>query len=511
MRGPHNLFRLVRAGATFERTGAMNYALEKLEAPLSIRVALRIVGWPFKWLGLKGEPDLPPVARALTSLGPAYIKLGQNLSTRPDIVGDDFSAELKVLLDRLPPFSDQEAKRTIRKELGREVDELFSEFSPPVAAASVAQVHRARVRSSGREVAVKILRPGIERVIRRDIDAFYFTAKFIEFFLPATRRLHPTDVIRYFEQIILAEIDLRLEASAVAEHSANTSGDKGFSVPSLVWEFSARRVMTLDWIDGVPLSDPDALRRQGVDFDDLASRVVQSFLRHALRDGFFHADLHPGNLMVTPDGSLLALDYGITGRIDDYTRRVYAEILFGFIRRDYDRVARVHFEAGYVPRGQDINAFSQALRSVGEPIFGQDATRISMGRLLRHLFDVTERFGMETRTELLLLQKTMVVVEGVARSLNPNLNIWETAKPVVEQYIKDNVGPKAIVRDAARTLEILSRFGPRVPMIIEEGLNRGRDGPQQSQAPRSNSNVAVTWFSIGVIVAVSVLFLVDLI
>ena len=511
MRGPHNLFRLVRAGATFERTGAMSDVLEKLNAPLSFRVVLRAMVWPFSWLGLKGESDLPPVPRALTALGPVYIKLGQNLSTRPDLVGTDLSADLRILLDKLPPFSNEDAKRIIKYELGTDVDDLFTEFSDPVAAASIAQVHRARLRSSGEEVAVKILRPGIERVVQRDIDALYLTARFIEFLVPATRRLHPTAVIAHFEKNTLAEIDLRMEASAISEFAVNTADDEGFSVPSLVWELSAKRVLTIGWAVGVPLSDPAALSEHGVDLDAIATRLIQSFIRHALRDGFFHADLHQGNLMITPEGSLLAIDFGITGRIDDYTRRVYAEILYGFIQRDYDRVARVHFEAGYVPRNQDMKAFSQALRSVGEPIFGQDATHISMGPLLRHLFDVTERFGMETRTELLLLQKTMVVVEGVARSLNPHLNMWEAAQPVVEQYIKDNVGPKAIIRDAARTLETIARFGPRVPQLIEDSLNRASEGSHDDQyaKPRKKSNLV--WFLIGVAVTVSVMLMADLI
>jgi ubiquinone biosynthesis protein len=263
---------------------------------------------------------------------------------------------------------------------------------------------------------------------------------------------------------------LRLEAASAAEFAANTSKDAGFAVPQPVWAHSSRRVMTLDWADGVPMGDNAAIDSLGIDRAELGVRVLTLFLRHALRDGFFHGDMHQGNLKVRSDGTIIALDFGIMGRIDAYTRRAYAEILFGFIRKDYRRVAEVHFEAGYVPPDRDIDEFARALRSVGEPIFGMDARHISMAKLLAYLFDVTERFGMETRTELILLQRTMVVVEGVARSLNPEINMWHVAKPVVEEYIRDNIGPQAVARDLAQTARILSRFGPRLPRLVEAAL-----------------------------------------
>lgn len=484
MRGPHNLWRLIRTGATFERTGAMRQALEALDAPPSLRITARILGWPFKWLGHRGDPSQPPVLRALTALGPAYIKFGQILSTRPDVVGTELANQLRILQDKLPPFSMVAAKRTVETELGRSVDEVFSEFSEPVAAASIAQVHRARVRETGQDVAIKILRPNIERDFRRDIDAFYFAASVIEFLSPASRRLHPSDVIAHFDSVVQGELDLRMEASAAAEFHATTAADQGFSVPALNWELSARRVMTLDWAEGRSLGDLDALRAHGHDMKELGSRVIQMFLRHALRDGYFHADMHQGNLKVAANGDLIALDFGIMGRIDAYTRRTYAEILMGFIQKDYRKVAEVHFEAGYVPADRDVDEFAQALRSVGEPIFGADATKISMARLLAHLFDVTERFGMETRIELILLQRTMVVVEGVSRTLDPSLNMWEVARPVVEQYITDNVGPKALARDLWATLQVLARFGPRLPHLAETALTRlSEPEPAPERAP----------------------------
>ena len=283
------------------------------------------------------------------------------------------------------------------------------------------------------------------------------------------------EVVRHFDGVVQGELDLRLEVSACAEFAANTASDEGFRLPKVHWFLSGRRVMTQGWVNGIPASDIAAIEAAGLDRHALGSRVLSLFLKHALRDGFFHADMHQGNLKIGPAGDIVALDFGIMGRIDEYTRRTYAEILFGFIRKDYRRVAELHFEAGYVPPDRDVDQFAQALRSVAEPIFGMDATRISMGRLLSYLFEVTERFGMQTRTELILLQRTMVVVEGVSRSLNPQINIWEVSRPVVEGYIGDHIGPKALARDLARTVRVLSRFGPRLPQIAEAALIRAQD------------------------------------
>lgn len=489
MRGPHNIFRLIRTGATLERTGAMGVVLDALEAPGSLRIVARILGWPFRWLGIKGDPALPPVTRALTALGPAYIKFGQILSTRPDVVGDELAMQLRVLQDKLPPFPVAEARRMVAAELEHPVETLFSEFSEPVAAASIAQVHKARIAETGEAVAVKVLRPGIERAFRKDIDAFYFAAWMIETLSPASRRLRPMDVIEHFEGVVSGELDLRLETSSAAEFKANTEGDAGFQVPQVHWFLSSKRVMTLGWAEGIPAGDIRDIQAAGHDTVALGDRVLTLFLNHALRDGYFHADMHQGNLKVAANGDIIALDFGIMGRLDEYTRRVYAEILFGFIRKDFRRVAEVHFEAGYVPADRDIDEFARALRSVGEPIFGMDASRISMARLLTYLFEVTERFGMETRTELILLQRTMVVVEGVARSLHPQINIWDTARPVVEDYIKENVGPKALLRDLAKTARVLGRFGPKLPGLAEAVLIRQSEEP--APPPRRSAVAAV--------------------
>lgn len=495
MRGPHNIWRLVRTGATLERTGAMRAVLDALDAPAPLRVAARVLGWPFRWLGDEGDPSMPPVVRALNALGPAYIKFGQILSTRPDVVGEPMARELRILQDKLPPFPVAAAKRQVEAELGMSVDEVFDSFSDPVAAASIAQVHKATLRENGVTVAVKVLRPGIERAFRKDIDAFYFAAWMIESLSPASRRLRPKEVIAHFEGVVMGELDLRLESAAASEFAANTSKDEGFALPDVQWMYSGRRVMTMGWVEGVPLGDNDELDAAGHNRVALSERVLQLFLNHALRDGFFHADMHQGNLKVAANGDIIAYDFGIMGHIDEYTRRVYAEILFGFIQRDYKRVAEVHFEAGYVPPDRDVDEFARALRAVGEPIFGMDATRISMGKLLAYLFEVTERFGMETRTELILLQRTMVVVEGVARSLDPRMNIWKVAEPVVEAYIKQSIGPRAAVSDMWKTAQVLARFGPRLPKLVEAALVRQA---QEDQAPASSSwRLRIIWFVLG--------------
>lgn len=473
----------------------MGVVLEAFNAPTIIRIAARGLGKPFKWLGYKGDPSLPPLLSALDAMGPAYVKLGQILSTRPDVVGEDLSRQLKILQDRMPPFPREVAIASVEKELNIRVDDVFSEFSEPVAAASIAQVHYARLRDTGQEVAVKVLRPNIERNFRKDFDAFYLGAWVIETLSPASRRLHPRAVIEHFEGSVRGELDLRLESASASEYEASTQGDEGFRVPKMHWKLSDRRVMTLDWAEGLSCNEIEKIDAAGHDRRILAERILALFLKHALHNGFFHADMHQGNIKIAPDGYVVALDYGIMGRLDAYTRRVYAEILYGFIRKDYRHVAEVHFEAGYVPMDRDIDEFASALRAVGEPILGMSAGDISMGRVLSYLFEVTERFGMETRTELIHLQRTMVVVEGVARSLYPDINIWDVARPVVEGYIKQNIGPRALLRDMSRTLRILSHFGPRLPEIAQTFLAEQQRPQRPPEPPKHAANWL--WFVAG--------------
>ncbi len=487
LRVPGYLWRLVRIGGTMARTGAMERMRDHPALGRGARWGVRVIALVLRPFGARGDPALPPMARAFTALGPAEVKLGQMLSTRPDVVGSEVSDELRSLQDRVPPFPDDEAEAMVAAELGASLDTLFTRFDPAIAAASIAQVHKA-VTPEGKTVAVKVLRPGIERDFLRDIEAFRFVARVTERLLPASRRLKPVAVYDHFELTTRIELDLRLEAAAAAEFGQNTADDKHFVVPGIDWARSSRRVMTSDWIDGTPISDRAALVAQGVDVVALGTRVIQSFLRQALQDGLFHADMHQGNLLVDRQGRIVALDFGIMGRLDPLTRRFYADILLSFLRRDYERAARVHREAGYLPPDQPLDMFAQALRSVAEPIFGLGARNISMARLLGQLFAVTERFGMETQTQLILLQKTMVMVEGVARDLDPDVNIWTAAQPVVEQWVRDNLGPAGMTRDIRKTLEILSGLGPRLPeaaerlvMLVDRRTNE--PGPFAPPAP----------------------------
>ncbi|MEO0624020.1 MAG: AarF/UbiB family protein [Pseudomonadota bacterium] len=466
---PAQLWRLLRTGATFERTGAMRELLDEVGLTGWPRFLIRAVARPFGLFGRAGDPELPPVARALQAMGPAYVKFGQILSTRPDVVGPRIVEQLRYLQDRLPPFPVEEARSIIESELGARTDELIEDLGPPVAAASIAQVHPARWRPTGARVAVKVLRPNVAKLFRRDIGTFYFIAGAVQAIVPATARLRPKAVVQHFEGVVNTELDLRLEAASASEFSDNALEEDRVQIPQVYWEGTGRRIFTMAWADGLPL-DAGALTAAGIDGAEIGRRVIQVFLRHALVDGFFHADMHQGNLRVKPDGTLVILDYGIMGRLDVVTRRHYAEILYGFLTRDYRRVAEVHFEAGYVPPDRDVDAFAQSLRSIGEPIFGQDVSQISMAKLLAFLFETTERFGMATRTELILLQRTMVVVEGVARSIDEHANIFEAARPVVEQWIRRNMGPAQVLRDVGDTVTVLRRLGPRLPGLAEELL-----------------------------------------
>jgi len=367
----------------------------------------------------------------------------------------------------------------VEASLGRPVAELYASFGDAVAAASIAQVHPAEgdYPNGRRKVAVKVIRPGVRRRFQNDLESFFLAARLQERFIPATRRLRPVQVTETLAPTTKIEMDLRLEGAALSEIGENTRDDPGFRVPSVDWERTGRDVLTLEWVDGIKMNDVAGLAAAGHDLKKIAANLVQSFLRHTLRDGFFHADMHPGNLFVEADGTIVAVDLGIAGRLGKKERRFLAEILYGFITRDYLRVAEVHFEAGYVPQRHDVAAFAQAIRAIGEPIHGQPAETISMARLLTLLFEVTELFDMQTRPELVLLQKTMVVVEGVARTLDPAFNMWRTAEPVVGGWIRENLGPRGLLSDAregAVALLALARHAPELSVRAER-LSRELD------------------------------------
>jgi len=384
------------------------------------------------------------LAKALERLGPAYVKVGQFLATRPDMIGVTVAQELGRLKDRLPPFPREIALDTINSELGG-TEDLFGQISEAVAAASIAQVHQA-IMPRKRIVAIKVLRPNIERRLEKEMKALHFLAWWIEKVSTRSRRLEPVQFIDTVSSAMERELDLRLEAGAAAEFKEVAEKDGYLAVPEIDWSRSAKRVMTLDWIDGVGLTDSKGLDKAGADRSELAIKITRGFLAAALDYGFFHADMHEGNLLYGKDGKLWIVDFGIMGRIGHKERRYLAEILYGFHRRDYRRVAEVHHEAGYVPDKFTVEEFAQALRAIGEPIFGKTADSISMSRLLLQLFDVTHMFGMHLRPELVLLQKTMVQVEGVARGLDPKHDMWAASRPIVERWVERELGVEAVTK-----------------------------------------------------------------
>jgi ubiquinone biosynthesis protein len=462
-----HIARLARAGFVFAREGVFGVVDPSLVPPpgqLALRLA-RIIERP----GAKSGPRL---SRALTRLGPAYLKLGQFLATRPDVVGVMMARDLESLQDRLPPFSQTEAEAVIAQSLDRPVAQAFASLGPPVAAASIAQVHRGETEQGGvrKSVAVKVLRPHVAARFRRDLSDFFFVARNAEAYSAEARRLRLVEVINTMSRSVAIEMDLRLEAAALSEMAENTRDDPDFRVPAVDWDRTTHNVLTMEWVDGVALSDHARLQKSNIDLPDLGRKVIQSFLRHALRDGFFHADMHPGNLFLDEAGRLVAVDFGIMGRLGAKERRFLAEILLGFITRDYRRVAEVHFEAGYVPGHHSVDNFAQAIRAIGEPIHNRTAEEISMAKLLTLLLEVTGLFDMRTRPELILLQKTMVVVEGVARSFDPKLDIWKTADPVVREWIERNLGPVGRVEGAMTGAGELGRVVAGLPAIATRSV-----------------------------------------
>jgi ubiquinone biosynthesis protein len=459
-----HLLRLSRAGFVFAREGVLAL-VDTRPLPLPAKMAIALGRLIERRTAKDGSSRL---AAALTRLGPTYVKLGQFLATRPDVVGKEIARDLESLQDKMAPFPQGAAEAVVVAALNNPLGDVYASFGPAVAAASIAQVHRAEVDEGDarKAVAVKILRPGIERRFKSDLDAFFFAARKAENLSLEAQRLRLVEVVSTLARSVAIEMDFRLEAAALSEMADNTKEDALFRVPAVDWNRTAREVLTLEWVDGTPLNDRAALAAKGFDLPALGRAVIQNFLRHALRDGFFHADMHPGNLFVDDDGRLVAVDFGIMGRLGPKERRFLAEILFGFITRDYLRTAQVHFDAGYVPRHHSVESFAQAIRAIGEPIHNRTAEDISMAKLLTLLFEVTGLFDMRTRPELLLLQKTMVVVEGVARSLDPRLDMWTTADPVVREWIERNLGPVGKLEGAVEGAGEIGRFIGQVPGLL---------------------------------------------
>ena len=486
-----HIARLFSIGRTLVRYDAL-FPFEALDLGVAVGWVARVLGGRAGQRFVGQRPGVR-LAAALQALGPSFIKLGQLLSTRPDLVGEAMADDLGTLRDRLPPFAVAQARRAIATELGSPVEALFSAFEErPIAAASIAQVHFA-VTSAGRAVAVKVLRPGIERAFERDLALFLWLAEMAERTRPALRRLRPVAVVRTLKDSATMEMDLRLEAAAASELATNFADDPRLEVPAVDWERTAKRVLTLARVEGIAIDDRQVLVAAGIDLSAVAVDLVQIFLEQVFRDGFFHADLHHGNLFVTPDGTIHAVDFGIMGRLDGPMRRFFGELLLAFLDADYQRAAELHFEAGIVAPDQSVDAFAQACRSIGEPILGQSADRISIGRLLGQLFETTEAFAMQTQPQLLLLQKTMVVVEGVGRGLDPEINIWEAGRPVLERWARETLSPDARLKEtlgqaagvARRLPDLVARAEAAAGAVTAEGLRLHPDSARAIAAAQA--------------------------
>jgi len=466
------LFILFKIARKLALSDALKIISKFHQPPLIIKVFLNLFSISFSKNNYESNRlnNEERLCNSIQEMGTTFIKLGQFLSTRPDIIGESLSKQLEKLQDRLPPFPTHEAKKIIKKNLGNEIFDTIINFGEPIAAASIAQVHKAQINDDGtiKDVAIKILRPNIKKTFNEEIDALMLLAYLVESSIPKTKRLRLVEVVFLLKEITNHEMDLRFEAAAANEFSENTKNDSGFYVPKIYWNFTSEDILTLDWIEGISIREKEILKSKKINIENIATDIIQHFLRHAVRDGFFHADMHQGNLFIDDNGQIIPIDFGIMGRMDKLNRRYLAEILYGFVQRDYKKVAEVHIVAGLVPNNVQVDELAQALRSIGEPIFGQSVKNISGGKLLKQLFDVTEKFNMQTQPQLLLLQKTMVVVEGVARKLNPNTNIWETSKPVLEKWLKETKDPINNLTDTLKdSAEVLKKL-PELPKIMDK-------------------------------------------
>lgn len=429
---------------------------------------------PWRWVRFKKVPRARRLREALEELGPIFVKFGQVLSTRPDLLPEDIAEELVRLQDKVPPFSGDEAVRIIESELGKPIDQLFKEFErTPIASASVAQVHFA-VLANGDEVAVKVLRPGIEKVIERDLELLYLLARLALRFSPQAKRLRPVEVVDQFRRTLHDELDLRREAANASQLKANFEGSDLLYVPQVDWDHTRRRVFVMERISGIHISDIDRLNEEKVDLRQLAHNGVEIFFTQAFRDGFFHADMHPGNIFVAPDGQYRAVDFGIMGSLGDADKRYLAENFVAFFNRDYRAVAEAHLRAGWVPPGTVAEDFETAIRAVCEPIFAKPISEISFGRLLMHLFQTARRFDMEVQPQLVLLQKTLFQIEGLGRRLYPELDLWVTAKPFLENWMRQQMGPRALLKTLKKEAPKWWQMVPELPTLVHEALNQQR-------------------------------------
>jgi ubiquinone biosynthesis protein len=498
-------FRLMRAGFILAREGALSI-VDPSALPPVMRTGIRF-GRLLERGSVKRKGTADRLREALDKLGPTYVKLGQAFATRPDIVGTEVAADLAQLQDKMAPFDAALVPKLLKDALhDRAVD--LTEISAPIAAASIAQVHRAVLVDKGaaKSVAVKILRPGIKERFRADLESYYAGASLAERWVPSLRRLRPTEVVKTLDHSARLELDLRLEAASISEMGENIKDDEGFVIPEVSWDHTSETVLTTTWVTGIPIRELDALDAAGMDRKAMSVTLLQTFLRHAIRDGFFHADMHPGNLFADPKtGNIVAVDFGIMGRISRKERRFLAEILYGFITRNYRMIAQRHFDIGYVPKHQSVDDFALALRSIGEPLQGRTANEISMAKVLGQLFATTELFDMQTRPELVLLQKSMVLVEGVSRSLDPDLNIWTIAEPVVGDFVRREAGPIGRIEDLKDRGEIAMETIGKLPGLVNraEAALDDYDLDRRSQGRRTAQRMLVAGFWILVVIAIA--------
>jgi len=472
-----HIWRLIGWGRVLARHGALRGIERDANTPAPVRRLCQLAR--FGTL----QPALPDYAGAFRAIGPAAIKLGQTLATRPDLVGDAAATNLLELQDRLPPVDFSAIRATIEASFERPLESLFATFDPdPVGAASIAQVHRATT-SDGRAVAVKVLRPGVREQFARDIATYEWAAAHLEALGGEAQRLRPRLVIANLRRWTMRELDLRREAASASELAQAMHGVEGYRVPDIDWDRTNGRVMTLDWIDGIKISDVAAIDAAGHDRKDLARRLVLAFLTQAISGGYFHADMHQGNLFVTADGTIVAIDFGIMGRIDRRARQWLAEILYGLTTGNYRRVAEIHFEAQYVPSYHSVDEFATALRAVGEPMRGKPVSELSVGQMLDGLFAITRDFDMKTQPHLLLLQKSMVMVEGIATQLDPEINMWDTAAPFVRDWIRDELGPEAALADRLRTDAATLLRLPDLIRRIEDRFPAKGGAPEEPPLP----------------------------
>jgi ubiquinone biosynthesis protein len=432
---------------------------------------------PFYWLS-RGErpPYAVRIRRALEDLGPIFVKFGQILSTRRDLLPDDIADELAKLQDSVPPFPGAQARAIVEAAYGRPVTEVFAAFEEqPLASASIAQVHAARLRS-GQEVVAKVLRPGVARIIRRDIDLLYTIARLGQRYSKDARRLRPVEVVQEYEKTIFDELDLLREAANCSQLRRNFLGSEMFYVPEVHWDFCRPEVMVIERVYGTPVDEVERLRAQGISMKLLGERGVEIFFTQVFRDNFFHADMHPGNIFVAPDGRYIGVDFGIMGTLTTEDQRYLAENLLAFFHRDYRRVAELHVESGWVPRTTRIDEFESAIRTVCEPIWEKPLSEISFGHFLLRLFQVARRFDMEVQPQLVLLQKTLLNIEGLGRTLYPQLDLWTTAKPFMERWMRERVGPQAFLRRIRASLPELSEALPAMPQLAYRALSDAVEG-----------------------------------